>query len=404
MTVDHASPREEWGERAVEHPDFSLVLGGPLYQLLLRAQMIRPSMDLVQRRVIAAVVTTWLPLAVLTAAGGGLVGGVSVPFLYDIDVHVRFLLALPLLIAAEVIVHRRIRAVVDQFRERNLIAPEDQRSFDAFVSGAMRLRNSVAIELSLLVLSFTVGYWLWRSQASLHVATWYGTGANNALSFTAAGYWYVFVSIPLLRFIILRWYFRLCIWYLFLIRVSRLRLQLNALHPDRAGGLGFLSLSADAIAPVLIAQTVFLSGLIANQIWHESATLPEFKFLIGGVLGFLMLIAFLPLSFFALRMAEAKRAALREYGLLAAQYASEFRRKWLRASPARGEELLGSADFQSLADLGNSYAVVREMGLMPFGRTVVVRLLVLLALPLAPLALTLFPFEVLLQQLIKLVL
>jgi hypothetical protein len=404
MAVEHVRPGEGWEQWAAEQPDFSLVLGGPIYQLLLRAAMIRPSMNLVRRRIIAAIVVTWLPLAVLTAIGGDFLAGVSVPFVYDFDVHVRFLLALPLLIAAEVIVHRRVRAVVEQFDERNLVAPSDRRSFEAIVSATMRLRNSAVIELSLLVLSFTVGYWLWRSQASLHVATWYGAGANDSLSFTWAGYWYVFVSIPIFRFIILRWYFRLFIWYLFLIRVSRLRLQLNALHPDRAGGLGFLSMSADAIAPVLIAQTVFLSGLIANQIWHEGATLPQFKFLIGGVLGFLMLIALLPLSVFALQMAETKRAALREYGLLAAQYASEFRKKWLRAPPARSEELLGSADFQSLADLGNSYAVVHEMGFLPFGRNVVVRLLVLLALPLAPLALTMFPFEVLLQQLIKLVL
>jgi len=292
MTVDHV--REGWGQRDFELPDFSLVLGGPLYQLLLRAGMIRPSMDLLRRRVIAAVVITWLPLAALTAAGGGFLAGVNVPFLYDLDVHVRFLLALPLLIAAEVIVHRRVHAVVEQFEERNLVAPADRRAFEAIVSATLRLRNSVAIELLLLVLSFTAGYWLWRSQASLHVATWYGSSANDALSFTWAGYWYVFVSIPIFRFIILRWYFRLLVWYLFLLRVSRLRLELNPLHPDRAGGLGFLSLSTDAIAPVLIAQTVFLSGLIANQIWHEGATLPQFKLLIAGVLGFLMLIALVP--------------------------------------------------------------------------------------------------------------
>jgi hypothetical protein len=210
--------------------------------------------------------------------------------------------------------------------------------------------------------------------------------------------------VPILRFIVARWYFRLLIWYVFLFRVSRLRLQLNALHPDRAGGLEFINLSVDAITPVLMAQTAFLAGLIANQIWHEGATLPEFKVLIGSTLAFLILVALLPLAFFAFQMAEAKRAGLREYGVLAAQYASEFRRKWLLGSPGRDDELLGSADFQSLADLGNSFAVVREMRLLPFSRNVVMRLLILVALPLAPLALTMFPFEVLLQQLVKIVL
>jgi hypothetical protein len=387
-----------------ERPDFSLVLGGPVYQLLLRVRMVRPPMDLPQRRIIAAAVITWLPLAVLTAVGGGFLNGVAVPFLYDLDVHVRFLLALPLLIAAEVLVHFRVRELVDQFRERNLISPADRRSFDAIISGTMRLRNSVLIEVVLLVLTVTVGYWLWRSQASLHVASWYATTAQDGISFTWAGYWYAFVSMSVFRFILLRWYFRLFIWYVFLFRVSRLDLQLNALHPDHAGGLGFLSFSVDAITPILMAQTVFLAGLIGNQIFHEGATLPEFKFLIAGTLACLMLIPLLPLGFFALQMADAKRVALREYGSLAAQYAGEFRQKWLHATQPPRNELLGSSDIQSLADLGNSYAVVYEMRLLPFGRNVVVRMLILIALPLAPLALTMVPFEVLVQQLIKVVL
>jgi len=403
MTVN-VNLEERHAESTPEQPDFSLVLGGPLYQLLLRTDMIRPSMDLLGKREVAAVVVTWLPLAVLTALGGTFLSGVSVPIVYDLDVHVRFLLALPLLIGAEVIVHLRVRAAVDQFRERNLIAPADQQTFDNIVSSTMRLRNSVTIEILLLVLSFTAGYWLWRSQASLHVATWYGTGANGSFSFTWAGYWFVFVSVPILRFIMARWYFRIFIWYVFLFRVSRLRLELNALHPDRAGGLGFLNLSVDAITPVLMAQTVFLAGVIANQIWHDGATLPEFKVLIGCALGFLVLIALLPLGFFALQMAEAKRTALREYGTVAARYASEFRQKWLQGWRAHKDELLGSGDFQSLADLGNSFEVAQEMRLLPFNRNVVMRLLILIALPLTPLALTMFPFEVLLQQLIKVVL
>jgi hypothetical protein len=387
-----------------ERPDFSLVLGGPLYQTLLRAGLIRPSMELLRRRIAAAMLITWLPLVVLTVVGGGFVSGVSVPFVYDLDVHVRFLLALPLLIGSEVIVHRRMRAVVDQFRERDLVVPEQQPSFDAIVAGAMRLRNSVLIEVLMAVLAFTVAYWLWRTQASLSVASWYGTFSDDVISFTWAGYWYVFVSVPILRFIILRWYFRIFIWYVFLFRVSRLHLQLNALHPDHAGGLEFLSRSTDAMAPVLVAQTVFLSGLVGNQIWHQGAALPEFKLLIVGVLAFLMLLALLPLTFFAFQLADAKRTALREYGLLAAHYVGQFRRKWLRASDAPGDELLGSADFQSLADLGNSYAVVHEMRLLPFSRNAVVRLAVVIALPLAPLALTMVPFEVMLEQLIKLAL
>jgi hypothetical protein len=212
------------------------------------------------------------------------------------------------------------------------------------------------------------------------------------------------VSVPIFRFILLRWYFRLFVWYVFLFRVSRLRLQLDPLHPDQAGGLAFLNISVDAIAPVLIAQSAFLSGLIGNQIWHAGATLPDFQFLIGGFAVFLILLALLPLMFFAQQMAAAKRAALPEFGAFAARYVKDFRGKWLPVQRAGGEEPLGSQDIQSLADLANSYAVVRDMNTLPFGRNVIMRLVILIALPLLPLALTMFPFDVILQQLIKLLL
>ena len=47
--------------------------------------------------------------------------------------------------------------------------------------------------------------------------------------------------------------------------------------------------------------------------------------------------------------------------MLAARYAREFDRKWLRGGAPADEPLLGSGDIQSLADLGNSYEVVKEM-------------------------------------------
>jgi hypothetical protein len=202
------------------------------------------------------------------------------------------------------------------------------------------------------------------------------------------------------RFILLRWYFRILIWYLFLFRVSRLRLQLEALHPDRAGGLEFLSSSVNAMSPVLIAQSASLAGLIADEIFYGGATLPDFKILIGSVAAFLILVALLPLGFFAPQLAAARRAALREHGAFAARYARAFRQKWWHVSQTRDKELLGSADIQSLADLAGGYAVAHEMRLQPFGGYVVVRLVIMIALPLLPLALTMVPFGVILEQLL----
>ena len=88
------------------------MLGGPLYQLYLRSRLAKPPLELLHRRVIAFVLITWVPLWLLTAIGGHALSGVKVPFLLDPDAHARFLGSLPLLIAAELFVHQRIRVTV----------------------------------------------------------------------------------------------------------------------------------------------------------------------------------------------------------------------------------------------------------------------------------------------------
>jgi ABC-type Fe3+-siderophore transport system permease subunit len=70
-------------------------------------------------------------------------------------------------------------------------------------------------------------------------------------------------------------------------------------------------------------------------------------------------------------------------GLTLAAYAILVLRAVLR-DPAASEELLGGADIQSLADLGNCYALVREMRSVPFGLEDITRLAAATAAPLLP--------------------
>src|SRR5262249_31150862 len=149
----------------------------------------------------------------------------AVPFLPDLGTQARLLLSLPLLIAGELIVHDRIRSKVQQFLERGLIAPEDQPRFEAAIASAVRLRNSIILEVALILLSLTGGWWFWREYAVLHTDTWYAHGIDRDFTLTTAGYWYVLVSLPIFRFLLFRWYARILIWWFFLWRVSRIRLR-----------------------------------------------------------------------------------------------------------------------------------------------------------------------------------
>jgi hypothetical protein len=118
-----SAPRTKTVEPLLEEPgDFSLVLGGPLYQLWRLTRLVGDALQLVRRRVIVLGLVAWLPLLLLSVVEGhAWAGSVKLPFLYDVELHVRLLLALPLLIVAELIVHQRMRLVVAQFLERGLI-------------------------------------------------------------------------------------------------------------------------------------------------------------------------------------------------------------------------------------------------------------------------------------------
>jgi hypothetical protein len=173
-----------------------------------------------------------------------------VPFVQDLEVHTRFLLALPLLVGAE-----------------------------------------VPAELALLAIVYGVGISIvWRDYVSLDAATWYANPEDAGPTLTFAGLWYAYVSLPVCQFLRCRWYFRVAIWARLLWQVSRLELQLVPTHPDRVGGLGFLSNTVYAFVPVVLAHGVLLAGLLAN----------------------------------------AKRQGLREYGTLAQQYVRGFDAPWVR--------------------------------------------------------------------------
>jgi hypothetical protein len=379
--------------------DFSLVLGGPLYQLYLRTRLLRPPLELLRRRILALVGITWLPPALLSAFTGRLASG-PVPFLLDLT-NLQFVTTLPLLVWAEVFIHYRLRLLVPEFVARDLVAVKDRSRFDDLVARALRLRNSRLAEVALLLLVFTAGHWLWRTYASLHVATWYMVPVDGTMRLTEAGYWLAFVSLPISRFILLRWYFRLFIWYVFLWRVSRLHLGLNPLHADRAGGLGFLTNSATAFAPILLAQSIFFATVVGTQIWHVGAKLADFRYEVVGLVAFLMLFVLFPLTFFARQMNEARLRGAREYGRLASHYTNAFEEKWLAAGASRDEPLLGTSDIQSLSDLANSYEVVRGMRLVPFDKITVLRLAILIALPLLPLTFTTVPIDKMVRVLVS---
>jgi len=383
-------------------PDFSIVLGGPLMQLLRRAHLDGGHLELLYRRLIFFSGITWLPLFLLATVGPFAGSAGRLAFLRDIEVHARFLVALPALIAAELIVHSRMLPVARRFIERRLILLQDLPRFYRAVDSAFRLRNSVVLELGLFAFVYIVGLLVWHRRFEIETATWYATPGGR-WHLTPPGVWYVFISIPIIQFMLLRWYLRLLIWYRFLWQVSRIPLNLIPTHPDRAGGLGFIGSLSYAFGPILFGQGAMLGGLIASNVLYHSGKLFSFKLHVLCFVGFFVIAVFGPLLMFTPQMGRARRKGLADYGLLAQRYVEGFRDKWILEHSISSEELLGTGDIQSLADLGNGYNVVQEMRLVPFTLKDVSRLAAGSVAPMVPLLLLAWSPEEVITQILKIV-
>jgi hypothetical protein len=385
-----------------ETPDFSPTLGGPLYEMLQRAYLAGPSLELQKRRVLVIILIAWLPLLFLSAFTSHLYGGQGLPFLRDIETHVRFLVALPVLVIAELGVHQKIPPALKLFLERGVVTAEDAPKFHAAIKTAMKVRDSVLLELAILAFAYPVGHWVWAHKLALETATWYAVPDGNSMHLTLPGYWNAFVSIPMGQFMLFWWYRGLAIWFWLLWRVSKLNLRLSPMHPDRAGGIGFLGETSYAFAPILFAQSAVLAGVILGRIYYEGQSLAAFEATIVVLIVYLVLLILGPLTVFTPRLARARRRGLGQYGTLATSYVTDFHDKWVRGG-GEGEAILGTTDIQSLADLSNSYAIVREMRIVPFGFSHVARLAIIAGMPMLPLLLTIMPLHELVERLIKVI-
>ena len=321
------------------------------------------------------------------------------PFIQDVDVHIRFLLALPLFIMAELLVNQRLRLVVKEFQERNLIPEAEIAKFDKAISSALRLRNSVLAEVLIVIIIYVIGYQLiWNQTASLDTSAWYSEPAVGKGHLSLAGIWFRYVSLPIFQFLFLRWYYRIFIWARFLFHVSRIKLNLVPTHPDNAGGLGFLTNSVYALMPLAFAHGVMLLGMISNHIFYEDAVLLDFKVEIIVVVVVVLCLMILPLFLFSSQLGEAKRKGGLEYGKLASRFVQEFEATWVRGSGPVNNSLVGN-DIQSMADLAQSYKVVENMQFVPLTRSTLIMLVVVTVIPLFPLVLTMMPLSELIKML-----
>jgi hypothetical protein len=262
-----------------------------------------------------------------------------------------------------------------------------------------RLRDAVLPELLLLVLAFFPTFVFRHEWHQGAIATWHSTAAG----LTWAGWWYAFVSTPLLRFILYRWAFRYFVWIALLWRTSRLPLHLVPTHPDHTAGLNFLSFPQLRFGILFCAMGCSFAGQILNMIRHEGASLASFKLLIIAFVAIAVILSVFPLLLWAPKLIQVRRRGLREYAALGNRYTEEFDRKWVHSPAPAAEPLMGTSDIQSLADLANSYAVILDMSIAPISKRLIVQLAIIAGAPLIPVVIAATPINDVVNAVFKMV-
>jgi hypothetical protein len=402
QTRSTANPTGGAADRENE-PSFRLFEAGPILHWLQQIGTLPPTAEQAAARAMVAVLVAWVPLPLLALWSGRAFGATDLPLVQDIQVHVRALITLPLYILAAQEAQNVLSKSVQQFVTRGIVRPQDRPQFARILRDSASWNRSVLLRVSVGAAIVLVLPGLWKhALLQRYTTAWYGDQTAAGISWTPAGYWLLFVTNPIVQYLHLLWAVRMVLFCISLGRVARLDLHLVPTHPDQAGGLGFVGAWFYAFGKLIVAEGASVAGLLANRIFVDGQSLPHFQLDIAAAACGVAAVILGPMCVFMPHLLRARRRGLAMYGQFANQYVREFEDTWIRGTADRDRgPLLGTADIQSLADLANSYAVVREMRPVPFGARVVFQVFVLFLAPISPLLLTVVPAEELLNKAIS---
>jgi hypothetical protein len=355
---------------------FSLTRGGPFFRLLRRAHLVDCRENICWLRLVALV---WLPIVVASLVQLALGDEVD-QLALDPAVHARLLVMLPLLIVGENLLETRCREAMRLVREEKIA---DDASLCAILGRTERLRDTWVGEGVLVVVVALVGQaWLWGH--------WGGSGLAHEAELSFASIWCLAIALPLVQFLMLRWLWRWLSWSYVLVRLSRLALSLNAIHPDRAAGLRILGTPVDAFAVCVASFGALVAADWSAELHAHRTTLEGIAPELIAFIAIAVVIGSGPLLVFSGQLYRARYRDSGAYHRLAREYVDAFRRKWLTG---RADDVLGTSDIQSLNDLGGAFNTAVATRVVPFTTRMLVPIVAGAALPMLPVVLMTTPIS-----------
>lgn len=325
----------------------------------------------------------WVPIVLLAMARYWILGEGD-GFLLRSEVHVRLVFALYLFLIATISFEQRLRGVTINLVEGGVLSASGAQAWQVLMKRVGGLLGSTWPRAVLLVAIYAQTFaaymgwlpsWLMRWLApTLHAADLHWVGNSPAW------WWYVLVGQPIFLYLFGRVLFRWGLWTWALWKLPRLDPRILPAHADRAGGLAFLAGPLVSLRFVVLGTAASLASVWLDEIAQGRAIPATFArdfiqyILIATGIALAPYLRFVPVLFYA------KSEGERQFSAFVREYVVAFNRRWLEG-PHEDDKVLGHGDIQSLADIGNSYSVVREMRVVIPGTPAIRALVVCAVLP-----------------------
>lgn len=334
------------------------------------------------RRAVFFALLAWLPIAAWAlVTGRALPGTVSEPLLQHFGIHVRFLVAVPLLILGEGIAHNLTTRLIPYFHTSGLVREEQREAFREILWGMIRLRGST---LPWVVIVAIIAAWLGFQppHREAHELVWANIGDPARFDLGFGGWWLAYVAQPIFFALLCAWLWRLVLLFLLLKRIAGLDLQFVPPHPDRAGGLGFLEKLPKAFSLFAFALSAVVASRLAHEVVYHGVRVLSLKLEMGVFLILLAVLCLTPLLVFIPKLAGARKQALLDYGALVGEHGRLVHRRWILREPLEDSPLLEAPEIGPVADVVTLYEAVANMRVAPIGKSAVLAVVLPAAAPL----------------------
>jgi hypothetical protein len=336
------------------------------------------------RLMVVCVTVGFVPLALFSAMHGTLWNGVG-SLLYDIDLLVRLLISLPLLILVIVPINRQLQTVIRYFVDSGIVPAECHDDYLAVLRRTEARRNSIIGWILTLGVAYGVTLYARDVNAtSTFSVGWFNVNGIAGGETTLAGWWFTFVSAPLINIFVLRWLWLIVTWNQMLRAVARMPIQLVPSHPDLMGGLGYVAREQGVYGFVALAISTLAAGRVASDILFAGGHVLTWAPAMITVTAILLILVLYPMIFFAGPLGAHRRTLLLRYGATSAHVSRNLELFIATSDKEVTPEEARDQIFSSHTDMTSSFQNAEKMTGLPFSKSAVIQLVGMAALPFIP--------------------